>query len=103
MNAFLDTNCQCDAFQPSCIRHKSIYFPEFSFVPDTKNTSKIGLKARGGGTTVSDTKVCTSLVFCQRYQAIVNMLSGTSWDLQILNCLKEFATLAMQVRSWTNY
>ena len=28
---------------------------------------------------------------------------GTSYNLQIINCIKEFSTLAVKVRSWTNH
>ena len=33
------------------------------------------------------TKVYTVPVFCKKYQAIVNVFTGTSWDSRILNCI----------------
>ena len=40
-------------------------------------------------------------VFCKKYPAIVNVFSGTCWDLKILNSIKEPLTAAVEVRSWT--
>ena len=40
-------------------------------------------------------------VFRKKYPAIVNVFSGTCWDLKILNSIKEPLTAAVEVRSWT--
>ena len=40
-------------------------------------------------------------VFWKKYPAIVNVFSGTCWDLKILNSIKEPLTAAVEVRSWT--
>ena len=47
-------------------------------------------------------KVYSSPPVCKNYRACVNVFSGTSLDSWILNCIRKFLTLAVQVRSGSN-
>ena len=69
-----------------CILPSFQKFPKRG-IPRFGNSQNEGSLKSGIPEMRAATKVCTSPAFCKKYQAIVNVSSDTSSDLQILNCL----------------